>query len=382
MRNLKYLILTFAFIYLGGWGCKEVYTPPAIKDNPDLLVVDGIVISGNDSTIITLSRTRSLVDSAPSVKELGAQVSVVGGSGVEYPFIEQGNGRYFVEQLLLDTTQLYQLKIITANGNEFRSALNNVHTSPPIDSVYWNQDSSANVHIYLNTHDPSNNTKYYRWTYEETWVYRSKYPSYLQYISPGNIILRPLDEQINACYQSHPSSTIEVATTSRLSSDIVNKYDIATVPAGTEKISERYSNLVKQYAISEESYNFWQNLKKNTEQLGTLFDLQPFTELGNIQCMNDPGIKCIGYISFSTQQEKRIFINSNQVYYWNYYPYYGDCIMDTIPPGDIDIYFQPPGGPYFNTLIGTANGAYLMSSNLCVDCRDHGGTTVKPPYWP
>src|ERR1700682_5521964 len=97
MKRLKHIMLFIFIMNLGGWNCKEVYTPPAIKNNPNLLVVDGIVISGMDSTIITISRSRSLSDTAPSVKELNAQVSVLGLSGVEYPFIEQGNGRYAVD---------------------------------------------------------------------------------------------------------------------------------------------------------------------------------------------------------------------------------------------------------------------------------------------
>jgi hypothetical protein len=115
-----------------------VYKPKEIQTNPNILVVDGTVISGNDSSIITLSRTRNINDETASLKEC-AQVSVLGISGLEYPFIEQGNGRYVVDQLLLDTTQQYQLKIITADGNEFRSEIGKLHTSPPIDSVYWSQ---------------------------------------------------------------------------------------------------------------------------------------------------------------------------------------------------------------------------------------------------
>jgi hypothetical protein len=180
-----------------------------------------------------------------------------------------------------------------------------------------------------------------------------------------------------------PSSSIEVVSTTRLSSSVVNKYEIAEIPQGTEKISETYSNLVSQYAIPADAYNFWTNLKRNTEQLGSLFDLQPFTELGNITCVNDPTIHCIGFISFTTLQTKRIFISKNDLVNWSYQPYYGgDCLVDTIPPPDIDKYFQPPGGPYSNSLIGTDNGPYLLSSVLCVDCTNHGGTTVKPTFWP
>jgi hypothetical protein len=112
MRSLKYNILFVSILNLCGLSCKEVYKPPAIQNNPHLLVIDGIVIIGNDSTVITLSRTRSITDTAPSVKEADAQVSVVGVSGVEYPFLNQGNGRYVTDRLLLDTIQKYQSKII------------------------------------------------------------------------------------------------------------------------------------------------------------------------------------------------------------------------------------------------------------------------------
>jgi Domain of unknown function (DUF4249) len=381
MKRLKHIILILIVLNLGGLNCKEVYTPPAIKNNPNLLVVDGIVVSGNDSTVITLSRTRSIADTIPSVKELNARISVVGVTGVEYPFIELGNGQYGVDQLTLDAGTQYQLKIITADGNEFRSDLSSLQTSPPIDSVYFNQDSSFNVHVYLNTHDPTNQTKYYRWQYVETWEYHSAYASVLNY-NNGDIIPRTLDDQIFRCYRSQPSSSIEVVSTTQLSSSTVNKYEVTFVPNGSEQISQQYSDLIKQYALPLDAFNFWQNLKRNTENLGSLFDLQPFTELGNIKCVNNPTVNCIGFISFTTLQEKRIFISKNDLYGWSYFPYYGDCTIDTIPVPDISKYFQPPGGPYFNSLIGTDNGPYLLASTICVDCTYHGGTTVKPAFWP
>ena len=249
MRNPKHIFILFILTNLCGWHCKEVYKPAATQKNPFILVVDGIILSGNDSSVITLSRTRSLTDQTPSVRETGAKVSVVGATGVEYALAEQGNGLYSVNQLQLDTSQQYQLKIITADGNEFRSDPNSVRTSPPIDSVYWSQDSSYNVHIYLNTHDPTNNTRYYRWDFVENWEYHSAYNSFLELVN-DTPVFRSLANQIYRCYQSQNSSSIDVDNTSRLSSDIVNKYEITSVPNGSEKITQLYSNLVKQYAIT------------------------------------------------------------------------------------------------------------------------------------
>jgi Domain of unknown function (DUF4249) len=388
MRSLKHL-LCFSILIIFALNCKEVYNPPSVKNNPFFLVVDGIVVSGNDSTNITLSRTKSLTDSAPTVKELGAKISVMGESGVAYPFTELGNGQYATGQLLLNITERYQLKIITSDGNEFRSELSKVLTSPPIDSVYWIQDSSG-VQIYLDTHDPTNNTRYYRWENVESWEYHSAYNSFLEYVNENNIIERNLTRQIFRCYQTQLLPNIEVTNTTRLSSDIVYEYKVIDIATGTEKLSFEYSDLIKQYAISAEAFNFWTNLKKNTEQLGTLFDLQPFSELGNMQCVNNPAVKCIGYISFSSVQKRRVFINKNEITNWNYYPYYDipdPCIEYGVYPELIAQYFLPPGGPYGYSMIGQGldsnhSTVYLFSSNNCVDCRVHGGSTIKPAFWP
>ena len=388
MRNQKY-ILVFFILIITSLNCKEVYNPPSVKNNPFFLVVDGIIVSGDDSTNITLSRTKSLTDSAPTVKELGAKVFVLGESGVAYPFTDLGNGQYAINQLLLNTTEQYQLKIITIDGNEFRSGLSKVLTSPSIDSVYWIQDSSG-VQIYLDTHDPTNNTRYYRWENVESWEYRSAYNSVAEYVDENNIIERNLTRQIFRCYQTQLLPNIEVTNTTRLSSDIVYKYKVIDIATGTEKLSFVYSDLIKQYAISAEAFNFWTNLKKNTEQLGTLFDLQPFTELGNMQCVNNPAVKCIGFISFSSVQKRRVFINKNEITKWNYYPYYDipyPCIEFGVYPELIAQYFVPPGGPYSYSMIGQGldsnhSTVYLFSSTFCVDCRVHGGSTVKPAFWP
>ena len=386
MKNPK-SILVFSILIITSLNCKEVYNPPSVKNNPFLLVVDGIIFSGNDTSKITLSRTKALSDTAPQVKELKALVSVTDKTGVEYPLTELGNGQYAADQLPLNNSQQYQLKIITADGNEFRSEADNVHTSPPMDSLYWAQDS-AGIHIFVNTHDPTNSTRYYRYEYVETWEYLSAFDSFLEYIDENNIIPRSLANQIYRCYQSDNSTNIEVTSTANLSNDIVYKYEVVYIPTGSIKLSSLYSTLIKQYAMTADGFNYWTNLKKNTEQLGTLFDLQPFSELGNIQCMNNPDIKCIGFISFTTLQQQRIFISKNDLIAWNYQPYYDKCILQYDVPDLISTHFQPPGGPYGNSLIGQGLDSvfhmpvYYYSSNLCVDCTHNGGTTVKPSYWP
>jgi hypothetical protein len=362
-------------------GCKQVYIPPSVPLNSSYLVVDGMLFNGNDSSVIRLSRSRSLADTTPRVYELNAQVSVVNVAGVEYPFTEEGNGRYLINQLNLDNRQKYQLKIITMDGNEYRSDSVVVLTTPPIDSVTWMKDA-AGVHTNLYTGDPQNNTNYYRWEYDETWEYHSAFESFLDYVN-GQAVFRTPNYQIYACYKYSNSTDINVASSSNLSQDLVNKQPIAIVPYGSEKISVEYSLLVKQYALTKDAFLFWQNLKTNSQNLGSLFDLQPYTQLGNIHCVNNPVIPVIGYVSFCTLQQTRIFISQENVSPWGYISYYGDstCILLSNP--NLSDIFPSPNPPYANTLIATnVFGAYLYTAIECADCRLHGGTTNKPSFWP
>ncbi len=104
--------------------------------------------------------------------------------------------------------------------------------------------------------------------------------------------------------------------------------------------------------------------------------------------LNNPDNKCIGFISFTTLQQQRIFISRNVLIAWNYQPYYGNCILRYDIPSLISTHFQPPGGPYGNSLIGQGLDTvyhfpvYLYSTNLCVDCTYNGGSPLKPSYWP
>ena len=364
--------------------CRQVYNPPVSAQNTSLLVVDGTLIAGNDSTIIKLSRTRNLVDTLLSRPELQAQVMVIGEAAETFPLLDQGNGRYVTDQLNLNSNEKYQLRIILSGGKEYLSDKISVKQTPVIDSLSWRQDS-VGVHVFVNTHDPQNNTWYYRWDYAETWQYRTAFETFFD-IQNEQVVFRPPDQHIYNCWSFANSTNIEVASSVKLSQDIIYQNPVAFIPQGSEKISIKYSILMKQYAISSAAYEYWQNLKKNTEQLGTLFDAQPTQLVGNIHCTSSPDEPVLGFVDLSTIQSARIFINNTSLNYWNYIPYYNECGQkgfrdDDNPPANLDYYF-PPTGRRDYVLLGTDMGTYLYTTLRCADCRDHGGINVKPAYWP
>src|SRR4051812_31383900 len=152
--------------------CKEAYNPPIASTATGYLVVDGIINSGNGASTITLTRTTKLIDSVAIVYEDGAEVNIEDENGASYPLSWKNNGTYVSDSLSLNSTIKYRLHIKTLNGSEYVSDFTAVKKTPPVDSISW-QLENGGVQIYVNSHDPSNNTKYYQLKYSETWEFHS-----------------------------------------------------------------------------------------------------------------------------------------------------------------------------------------------------------------
>ncbi|HZH96185.1 MAG TPA: DUF4249 domain-containing protein, partial [Flavisolibacter sp.] len=230
-------------------------------------------------------------------------------------------------------------------------------------------------------HDPLNKTKYYRWEYIETWNYSSIYSTDLG-VKNGLIYYKNATNQTDSCWRTANSTNIILSSSVALSDDVISEFPVAFVPQNSEKISLRYSILVKQYALTEEAFRYLQLIQKNTEQLGTLFDAQPSQLKGNIQSLNSPGEPVIGYITASTITEKRMFLRKTQVVNWNYGLPVEYCgLFRTIlqNPANYLIFDYPDtsfGPYYFET-----PGGIVITKKACLDCTEQGGTNVKPSFW-
>jgi Domain of unknown function (DUF4249) len=307
--NCRYILLLS--ICTSSLLCKQPYNPPALAGGTHYLVVDGSIISGDDSTIISLSRTQNLSDSTYnflSVAETGAAVSVVRVSGDSYTLTEQSPGKYVSAQLALNPSELYQLQIITAGGQKYLSDSVPVIITPPIDSISYQLENDG-MHVFVNTHDPTNNTRYFRWRYSETWEYQSARSStYIYLPQDSTTVPRDPSQDVSTCWIGDQSTNLLLGSSVQLSQDIIYDQLLTLIPPGTQKLSVEYSILVYQYALTSGSYSFFQLLQQTTEQLGSLFDMQPSELTGNIHNVANRNEPVLGYISASTLQQQRIFI--------------------------------------------------------------------------
>lgn len=357
--------------------CREPFDSGIRPEQTNYLVVEGF-INAVGSTTITLSRTLPLKDTSKLKPEIYAQVKIEGEDNSVYNVSEKGSGIYSSDSCNLNRNQKYRLHI-TAGGKDYLSAFVPVKITPLIDSVSWKPDNGG-VHIYVNTHDAQNKSIYYKWDYEETWEIHSAFGNSLIY-SNGFIYNRPLDEipKLYYCWGSRNSTNITLASSRHLSSDIISEAPIVSIPPGSEKISVRYSILVKQTTLDRQGYEFYQLMKKNTESIGSVFDALPSENAGNIVCVSNPSEKAIGYIVASTAEQKRIFILPSEIPQAFYRPGCYTIYVDNHPDSIIK-YFNGAGfRPYQCDGCPFAKG-YYSSTPECIDCRERG-SSEKPSFW-
>jgi len=365
------------------FACKEKYVVSVPVPPSGFLVVEGF-INVNGITNIMMSRASSL-DSPVLIPERDAKVEVQSVSGVDYLLTEQPGGHYTIDSIPGVYEQQYRLHIQTSNGKEYLSDLTDVKITPQIDSLNWIANPD-NVTIYVTTHDDNSQPGYYQWQFEETWRYSAKYNSNIEYKN-GQIIDRPESDRYFVCWRSALSTTISIANTEKLSSNVIYEFPVNQISYFTsDKLIDRYSILVKQVALTKDWYDFNLKMRRNTEQLGTIFDAQPSQTNGNIHSVSDPSEAVIGFIGSTTQTVKRIFVDRLQIprntKVFSGYEACSEYGVGLDPQAlydkfhDTTFYVPITRNYYAGFLVG-----YSYAGPECVDCRMKGGTTTMPPFW-
>ncbi|HET9826167.1 MAG TPA: DUF4249 domain-containing protein, partial [Chitinophagaceae bacterium] len=314
--------------------CKQAYEPPAKTKNIRLLVVEGFINSGQGATTIHLSRTGDLQDQGIR-PEYGAQVTVEGDDGSAFVLADSLNGKYSLPQLSINSNVKYRVHIITADGREYASDYTPVRYTPPVDTITWQREDNG-LRLYVNTHDAQHVTKYFQWKYEETWEIHAAYYTSLRYLRDATnrvtaLLYRRGDHRVDTtlyrCWRTLNSTSIMVGSTEKLATDVIY-LPVQYIEPKSQKLSVLYSLYIKQYALSKDAYLFMQKMKKNTEQVGSLFDAQPSEISGNVKCLTDPNELVVGFVETTEEQTKRIFIYNNQVPDWGYSR---DCVLFLLP---------------------------------------------------
>ena len=257
----------------------------------------------------------------------------------------------------------YHLKIEIkelAKTYEYYSDYSHPIKTPEIDSIFYvKRGKGQPVMMYVDTHSPDNKKLYYRWSYSEDWevnatVYLEGYPFY--------------------CWGSSKNDNLLLGSAERTVygqlADVLTEIDPADM-----RFSELYRIIVKQNVVSKRAYDYYLNIKKNVENMGSIFAPIPSELRGNITCITDPKIPVIGYIDVSSTTQKRRYIQR-----------YTANIYEPPPPPLVDCEVVSLAGGMDPAMVDGYilfdKATYTWIQRYCVDCRVLGGATQKPDDWP
>jgi hypothetical protein len=379
LKYYQYILLPVFFLTQ----CKERFEPNLPIVPQGYLVVEGF-INAQGPTQIKLSRTTPIDQKQSFKPELNAEIKVESDNNAVFSLTPSPRGIYSSQALPIDQSHKYRLRIKTKDGKEYLSEFVPVKITPAIDSLSWVQDEKG-VQIFVTTHDPQNKTTYYHWDYDETWEIQSVYGANYRYVNGVIRPSEPTDPNVYTCWKYDTSSNIILGSSARLAQDIMYLHPLHFVDNKSERLGIRYSIQIRQYALDKEGYQFMEQMKKNTESLGTIFDPLPSALKGNIRSLSNPGEIVIGYVNATTVQQKRIFIAYNELT-GKRFNMGSFCKTDTIPnnPPTLQTYlssYWPYNAIFARFGFPPPIIAYEMSTIQCVDCRARGGINVKPAFW-
>jgi hypothetical protein len=390
MNPIREIILVSFLLLISS--CVTQFVPKTNEDK-NILVVEGLITDQPGVNTIKLTRSVPLGIKSNARPVTGSAVTISDNHGNTSNLMEIADGTYVTDPAQFQGIigRLYTLHIRTNTSNNnlsYESIPIEMKPVPPIDSVYYEKvtlqenngiSTQDGCQIYLNAHDPLNQTKFYRWEYSETWEFHLPY----------NVVPN------KQCWISSNSQVINIKNTSLLSEDRIDRYPLFFISNQSDRLNVKYSILVNQYSLSEDEYLYWEKLQNTSEQVGGLYDQIPASIPSNISCVDDPNEKVLGYFSVSARSSKRIFIKDNFSGLTNLYT---DCVSDTIfngaPIPDLNIsawiieagFIHPSvwiigaGGVIQQIFLSPVPYVTITKTPGCADCTVRG-TNIEPDFW-
>ncbi len=405
MVKIIWKILAFSFCLPVLTTCIDPYYPELGGYN-SLLVVEGMVSDEGQQAFIRLTRTFQSVDSVPATVE-NAKVYITDENETMTYLHSSGMGNYTAASGFKgEAGKVYTLHIETAEGRKYVSDPCIMYPVPEIDSVYFDKyegidQTAANIGdgimIYLDSDETNEEQTALRWEFEETWKFKLPSPILFDYISEEEIIQHNNIREY--CWKNSRSGNILTGIL------LPGRQSIRKMPLNfisserSDRLTVQYSILVKQYSISPQEYNFWENMRQVSETAGGIYDTQPYSVTGNIHNVDDPSDRVLGYFTVSSVREKRIFIMADDLKDMNLPEYQYSCTEHIVspetysPPGSFG---EPPTWDEINEMFMAVGGfvfirpvyagqtktlfRLVFAAEECADCQKTD-ISVRPDFW-
>jgi hypothetical protein len=367
------------------FSCIKAYTPLIKNDEASKLVVSGRVtnIGGWQEVKISMS---SPVNDPDYITVSNCEVNILDDRGNIFAANEVEAGRYqaWMDQEKLAPGTAFRVSVVTPGGERIESAYDTLPAGPEVDSVYYIIEDIPTpdpdvflrgLQFYVDLDATGSDSRNYKFEVVETWEHHAARPAENYYDGVFHVIFPP-DYSKMICWSTSSVKNVYTLSTKTLSQNVFLKFPLHFVDGNTSRLGIGYSILVTQLAISGNAYNYWEQVRINSTDLGGLYEQQPLAIKGNLVNLSQPGKDVLGYFYATTVSSKRYFyqdIEGLELDFWN------GCSEGSLPltgwlgyhRSDYPVYY------YF-----TYEGALIILSDPCIDCRLNGGTLTKPDFWP
>jgi hypothetical protein len=377
-RKLTGIIICTAFILQS---CIYEYFPKA-GNFETCLVIYGMITTENGPHEITISKTYSMKNHGSSLVD-GAKVSLSDDAGNTILLMEDSIGRYLTSETFAGQIGTkYKLNIELQDGKQYESEYVELLDVPGIAGLNYEYivkpqtvtaASDTGYQFYINTDPGNSELKYFKWEIIEDFEYHL---NYFPYYWDGESLI---DANIsNICYDQSHLNDIFVGNTNNSQTNCLTNYPFCFNPISSKfkyKFRYGYGINVRQYALSEFSYDFWKGALENNLP-DPMNSKQSYQLTGNFKCISNPDEPVFGIFEASAVKVKGIQV---KIYYGSgaqrEIPVCNSARVEDMTPSALQGWY--PGWVGISTL----PGAVLVRDKKCVFCEYAGGTSIRPEYW-
>ena len=361
-------------------GCKDEFLLDS-KTYESLMVVDGLITNEDGPYMVKISQSLP-VNYLAEIPYENCIVTLIENTGKTEILTEIEPGKYMTSESGMKGIigNEYSISITTPEGKEYKTDLQEMKELVEIDSVYaefiYLKEEGypfglPGYQFYIDTKTAPSQDNYFLWNMIETYEYAADYSLYAVMNWKGQILLEGIDtcsdfSNVYWCWKTQNIGYLVTGKTSNLTIPKISNQPLNFVSTDSRRLQKKYSLLLRQYSIGEETYYFWKSIEDQISDENFLVANQPYNITGNIKNIINPDEPVYGYFTVASVTQKRIFVPRPPSVSF----YYEICFVCYDLEYPISRYY-----------VISEEGRLGTVYEQCLDCTTRGGVTTKPEFW-
>lgn len=300
MKNLRLLIILVSAI-----GCKQIYDP-VIDSKSEYLVITGILTNDTAKSRVIVSKSKPYTISDKQQFVSGAYVKIYDNDGIIYSHSETSTGVYKNPDLKAEKGKSYFLEVVSPEGDVYRSESQFLSEKVIVDTMYGEIYDKKITNVKLTGQYFEKEKKVIE-TYFDLSNSIPKTPPQCRFEIKATLVFISFGG-ISWSTKKIPSEITSFKNelnTNKLTKQPLCYFEIY----GDDQKMSRVSFIlyfIDRYDLNLSSHQYYNEIKKQSQYEGKIFDPIPLQIKGNITCVNDPAKIALGNFEVSNV-EKFIF---------------------------------------------------------------------------